>query len=196
MCLLDGCWRGMHIVVEWLIVHASLEMIISFVFFYIGLLNFMILWLIRLLCASFFLVPTLLLVEWMSDESGIWGPLSTFPKEEMTFWLISPIVLPHVASPRPSYSATGSSCSNYSILVAILFYAYLSNNRLDWPEICWACCHNPYAHPHKKSWPVDARISRKNKNCCRWWRPISQKVCTGVCWNFLIMLLSSICISP
>ena len=43
---------------------------------------------------------------------------------------------------------------------------------------------------------MDAQISRKYKNGCRWWRLISQKLCTRICWNCLIMSPSSICIFP
>ena len=50
--------------------------------------------------------------------------------------------------------------------------------------------------PIEKFWSMDAWISRKTKNGWRWWRPISWKPCTRICWNCLCMLPSSICISP
>lgn len=185
-------------------------------------------------------------MEWLSDESGVGKPISTFPKESMTFWPIFPIILPDVAFSLPSCSTTGSSCSNSGKpLVADLFCPYLPNSRMDRPEIFWACFHHPYSPPHKTmlangctdlekkikmvvgcwGWllknctlefveisrvcyghpyasphetnlQMDAWISWKFKNACRWWKSISRKLCTRICWNFLGILLSSICISP
>ena len=54
--------------------------------------------LIRFMCASFFPVPNMLLVESMSDENGVGGPLSAFPKEHITFRPIFPIRFPPVGS--------------------------------------------------------------------------------------------------
>ncbi len=73
---------------------------------------------------------------------------------------------------------------------------FLGNHASELVETAWVGYYRPYAFPHEIGFEMDARIWRKCKNGWRWWRQISWKPWTGIGWNCLGMLPSSLYNSP